>query len=472
MSNSDIVICQCGQWNRLPSDKSLKFSCQKCGKPLLYSVSNNSSRVPQSGRELRRKVAGGILLIIIIGALIFLGQLAAPTTQSSGRSVSKQNPPTASAVVAPSPHDREVRQRTVVREIPASAADESPPAAQPTESSSKVAQPTNNALGVELILPAPGCPEKVPTYKSVSMMCQSLEEKACSSNQLCRWSKASCNPAHRTYVPIADPAELARLGVGSPADVGVFTTVEAGRYVSKGDTYADTGQFDKAIVEYTRALKALPDDTPALAARALAYEKKGDKTRAITDYCKLIVATLSYYQRKSAVEAIARLTGEQRPGTLPTASRSLPSTNVPTNVQPVTPPPTGTIDKGRRRDRIAPLTIETEAGANYLIKFVNTGNDKDQIMIFVKGGETYSTKMPLGGYRIRAATGQTWYGRNDLFGPDTQFFRLQGKKGSAVDESPIFQFRKEGNTIHGMKLSLKRVIGGNMEQEKISRSEF
>src|SRR5262249_38796763 len=107
------------------------------------------------------------------------------------------------------------------------------------------------------------------------------------------------------------------------------------------------------------------------------------------------------------------------------------------------PPPTSTIAKSRRKNAIAPFSIETEPGANYLIKLVNVADAKDQIMIYVKGGETYSTKVPLGGYRIRAAAGQTWYGRNDLFGPETQFFRLRGKKGSGSEDSPVFNFTQQ-----------------------------
>jgi hypothetical protein len=132
-------------------------------------------------------------------------------------------------------------------------------------------------------------------------------------------------------------------------------------------------------------------------------------------------------------------------------------------------PPTSTIAKSRRKNAIAPLTIGSEAGTNYLVKLVNVADEKDQIMIFVKGGESYSTKVPLGSYRIRAASGSTWYGRNDLFGPETQFFRLRSKKD---DESSVFKFTQQSNKILGMTISFKKVFQGNMEQEKISRIEF
>jgi len=91
-------------------------------------------------------------------------------------------------------------------------------------------------------------------------------------------------------------------------------------------------------------------------------------------------------------------------------------------LKPVNPPPTSTIGRSRRRNAIAPLAIETESGTNYLIKLVRVDDKKAFILIFVKGGEEYSTKIPLGTYNIREAAGLIWYGLKDLFGPSTHFF--------------------------------------------------
>jgi hypothetical protein len=167
----------------------------------------------------------------------------------------------------------------------------------------------------------------------------------------------------------------------------------------------------------------------------------------------------------------------QRVGKVETVKPSAPTErkSSPTDAEQksaVASPPTGTLARSRGRNAIAPFSIESEAGTNYLIKLVNVANDKDQILIYVKGGETYSTKVPLGSYRIRAASGQTWYGREDLFGPETQFFRLRSKKGSSLEEAPVFRFTQQGNKITGTKLSFKKVFDGNMDQEKISRNEF
>jgi hypothetical protein len=137
-------------------------------------------------------------------------------------------------------------------------------------------------------------------------------------------------------------------------------------------------------------------------------------------------------------------------------------------LKPVSSPPTSTIARGRRRNAIAQLIIETESGTNYLIKLVRVDHDKDFIQIFVKGGETYSTKVPLGTYNIREAAGLIWYGLKDFFGPSTRFFRMRNKDGRQAN----FSFNQQGNIVHGMKLSLKKVAEGNMEEESIRRDEF
>jgi len=135
-------------------------------------------------------------------------------------------------------------------------------------------------------------------------------------------------------------------------------------------------------------------------------------------------------------------------------------------------PPTGDLQPRRRRNAIAPFNIQTKSGSNYLIKLVNVTNSKDQIWIFVRGGERYSTKVPVGNYVLRVASGYTWYGREYLFGPDTRFFRLRSKRGAGLDESPVLEFKKERNRIVGRTLNFEGSVDGNMEEEKLTRSEF
>ena len=135
-------------------------------------------------------------------------------------------------------------------------------------------------------------------------------------------------------------------------------------------------------------------------------------------------------------------------------------------------PRTGDLQPRRRGNAIAPFSIQTKTGSNYLVKLVNVASSKDQIWIFVRGGEPYSTKLPVGNYMLRVASGNIWYGREQLFGPDTHFFRLRSKKGAGVDKSPVLEFKKERNRIVGRTLNFEGSIDGNMEQEGMTRSEF
>jgi hypothetical protein len=142
------------------------------------------------------------------------------------------------------------------------------------------------------------------------------------------------------------------------------------------------------------------------------------------------------------------------------------------DAKPGLPPPrTGPIEQARRRAAIAPFTVIGGSGTNYLIKLVNAADERQHILIFVRGGEQYSTKVPLGTYKLRAASGSSWYGKDDLFGPNTQFFQLKNKGGSSNDQS-LLRFYREGRKIIGTTLNFQPVQFGNLEQENISRDEF
>ena len=59
-----------------------------------------------------------------------------------------------------------------------------------------------------------------------------------------------------------------------------------------GDQYASTGQYQQAIVEYTKADAAMPDGTYALWARGRSYRASGDYAKAIADFDRVIALTV------------------------------------------------------------------------------------------------------------------------------------------------------------------------------------
>lgn len=78
-----------------------------------------------------------------------------------------------------------------------------------------------------------------------------------------------------------------------------------------------------------------------------------------------------------------------------------------------------------KRKRLAPLAIETPGGSErYYLKLEDALTGRLAMTIFVEGGHSLRTRVPLGSYRILYATGTTWYGPQLLFGPQTRRFRL------------------------------------------------
>lgn len=125
-------------------------------------------------------------------------------------------------------------------------------------------------------------------------------------------------------------------------------------------------------------------------------------------------------------------------------------------------PKNGAIQMFTKRERVAPLTIKTSAGSNYFVKLV-TANTNDAIMtIFIRGGNTVSTNVPLGSYEVRYATGKDWYGYEHLFGEDTGYSEAE----------TIFKFENDGYQVSGYTISLYQVRDGNLRTKRINANSF
>ena len=57
-------------------------------------------------------------------------------------------------------------------------------------------------------------------------------------------------------------------------------------YRNRGDAYRKTEQLDKAIVDYTEAIRLNPKYDDAYYNRGLTYQRKGDKQKAEEDFAK------------------------------------------------------------------------------------------------------------------------------------------------------------------------------------------
>ena len=70
---------------------------------------------------------------------------------------------------------------------------------------------------------------------------------------------------------------------------------------------------------------------------------------------------------------------------------------------------------------VAPLEVKAAHGSHFLLKLVDAYTGKDVLDVFVRSGSTVEVDVPLGRYDIRYASGETWYGYNMRFGPDTSY---------------------------------------------------
>ncbi|WP_457748250.1 hypothetical protein [Sulfurimonas sp.] len=143
--------------------------------------------------------------------------------------------------------------------------------------------------------------------------------------------------------------------------------------------------------------------------------------------------------------------------------QNLSSNHITKNNYPaVAMPYSGQEQKFVSNESIAPLTIKTSTGANYLVKIVDYYSKSNIMTIFIKGGDTIKTKVPLGTFEIRYASGNHWYGYNHLFGDNTSYRKA----------NQSFDFKNTGYKTTGYTLTLYHVLNGNLRTSHMNSSEF
>lgn len=125
-------------------------------------------------------------------------------------------------------------------------------------------------------------------------------------------------------------------------------------------------------------------------------------------------------------------------------------------------PYNGRINSYTNSQRIAPFTIKTSHGDNYFVKLKDVYSNSTVIDIFIRGGQTVETKVPLGTYKIVYASGDKWYGEKHLFGKNTSY--------SKTDQN--LNFTQTYNGVSGYTISLYRVANGNLRTSGLNPSEF
>ncbi len=74
----------------------------------------------------------------------------------------------------------------------------------------------------------------------------------------------------------------------------VFARETAEEIMSRGIEYANKGNYDQAILDYSKAIELSPNYVPAYNSRGNAYQNKGNLDQAILDYSKAIELSPNY----------------------------------------------------------------------------------------------------------------------------------------------------------------------------------
>jgi len=131
-------------------------------------------------------------------------------------------------------------------------------------------------------------------------------------------------------------------------------------------------------------------------------------------------------------------------------------------------PRNGDVKRYHTGRAVAPLEIRTRAvdrdyaDRHYFVKITDYQTDRRIATAFVRGGDTTKISVPLGTFRLKYATGETWYGENLHFGPETIY--------SEADQA--LYFADQGNQYSGYTVELFLQRNGNLRTDRIGRDDF
>jgi len=117
-------------------------------------------------------------------------------------------------------------------------------------------------------------------------------------------------------------------------------------------------------------------------------------------------------------------------------------------------------------DDLARLTIRTSPGSYYFINLEDTYSGQPAMLFFAHGGSTIDSLVPLGNFRLKYASGQTWCGELDLFGDGTSV--------NEAGDTFLFERRSTSNGYSASHWTVDLIAqkGGNLRTRNISRDTF
>lgn len=156
---------------------------------------------------------------------------------------------------------------------------------------------------------------------------------------------------------------------------------------------------------------------------------------------------------------IAVINQQQNSSAPSTPAHSAPSvavTETQSSLKALPLPLNGQIFTGSGAQRESQLTIHSSASDAYYIKLKDV-NNITRFAFFVRPNSTVIMDVPEGNFYIYFASGSTWYGKDDLFGPDTVYSK----------DSTLHDF-----TEYTYEYTLYPVVNGNFKETIISAEDF
>jgi hypothetical protein len=124
-------------------------------------------------------------------------------------------------------------------------------------------------------------------------------------------------------------------------------------------------------------------------------------------------------------------------------------------------PSNGYFFYGWAEDNPCPLTIIANGDEAFFVKFVNLSGTGD-FAFFVQPGTTIDVQAPLGSYIMKYASGTDWYGQTDLFGDDTEYFK--------IDDN--YEFTYDDGMYYGYTVQLFSLQSGIFANDAIDADSF
>jgi hypothetical protein len=115
-------------------------------------------------------------------------------------------------------------------------------------------------------------------------------------------------------------------------------------------------------------------------------------------------------------------------------------------------------------EKVAPFKIKVPYGDNnYYVKLEDWFSGRKIMVFFVNGRSiNHTLDVPTGTFRLKYASGETWYGEKDLFGPNTSYNQANSR----------MTFEILGNRVSGHTVELIKQVGGNLRTSSLKSANF